>query len=213
MDKDFWLKKWEHNEIGFHESKVNPLLVEYFHKLQLANNSRLFIPLCGKTKDIEWLLDQGYVIVGAELSTLAINELFRDLGLEPNISKNKRFTLFSSQNIDIFVGDIFELSKKDLGPINAIYDRAALVALPKNVRFKYTSHLMDISNSAPQFLISLEYDEMLMNGPPFSVNSDEIKEHYTNHYQSIQRIKSNIPAAIKGGKFVITQSVWLMNRT
>ena len=211
MDKDFWIKKWENNETGFHLSEVNPILVENFNKLLLPKNSRVFIPLCGKTKDIGWLLSKGYRVAGAEMSQLAIKELFKELGIEPSISKNIHSTLFSAQNIDIFAGDIFEISSVELGMVNAIYDRAALVALPQNLRLKYTSHLMEITNIAPQLLIGIEYNQMLMSGPPFSVSSDEIRAHYSDNYRLDLINKTNIPGGLKGEKCAASQSVWLLN--
>ncbi len=54
MQGNCWLQKWEKNEIGFHESEANPLLVEHFKELSLAKGSRIFLPLCGKTLDIAW---------------------------------------------------------------------------------------------------------------------------------------------------------------
>ena len=68
MDTDFWLQRWQENNIAFHRSEANPLLVTHFKALGLAKGSRVFVPLCGKTKDIAWLLSQGYSVEGAELS-------------------------------------------------------------------------------------------------------------------------------------------------
>jgi thiopurine S-methyltransferase len=134
MDIDFWHQKWEKNEIAFHESKPNPVLVTYFKELKLVEDSRVFLPLCGKTLDIAWLLSKGYRVAGAELSKLAIEHLFIGLGLEPKISKFGNVSRYSATNIDIFVGDIFDLSHEVLGRVDAIYDRAALIALPKERR-------------------------------------------------------------------------------
>ena len=130
MDSDFWHKKWEDNQIGFHRSSVNPLLVRFLSVLGLVPGARVFLPLCGKTRDIAWLRDQGFRVAGAELSRLAIEQLFDELGETPEITEHGALTRFSGEGIDIFVGDIFELSAPVLGPVDAIYDRAALVALP-----------------------------------------------------------------------------------
>ncbi len=159
MEAGFWHQKWERGEIGFHESETNPLLIHHFEKLMTAAGSRVFLPLCGKTRDIAWLLAGGYRVVGAELSALAIEQLFNDLGAKPAIAKSGKLTRYSASNIDIFVGDIFEVSAKDLGSVDAIYDRAALVALPAGIREQYTSHLIDVTGAAPQLLVTLEYDQ------------------------------------------------------
>ena len=83
-------------------------------------------------------------IVGAELSELAIDELFNDLGITPTISSVGALAHYRAKDIDIFVGDIFDVSAEVLGLVDAVYDRAALVALPVNMRDQYTSHLMKI---------------------------------------------------------------------
>ena len=146
MEKGFWHGKWQRNEIAFHEGAPNPLLVKYFGELGLAKGSRIFLPLCGKSLDISWLLSKGYRVAGAELSGMAIEQLFSSLGTEPhNIDSSVSSFITAPANIDIFVGDIFDLSREMLGPVDAIYDRAALVALPEDMRNRYAAHLMEIT--------------------------------------------------------------------
>ena len=148
MDTNFWHQKWENNELGFHESEANPLLVKYFNELSLAEGSRVFVPLCGKTLDIAWLLSNGFRVVGAELSETAITQLFAELGVMSNRSVVGEVKHYSAKDIDIFVGDIFTVSSKTLGLVDAVYDRAALVALPEEMRHRYTAHLMEITHQA-----------------------------------------------------------------
>ncbi|MCP4178899.1 MAG: thiopurine S-methyltransferase [bacterium] len=212
MDVNFWLQRWERNEIGFHEKVTNPLLVEYFKELALDKYSRIFLPLCGKTLDIAWLLSEGYRVIGVELSKTAIEQLFAELGVEPNISKAGNVDHYSAKNIDIFVGDFFELSSKALGIVDAIFDRAALVALPEEIRQKYKTHLLEITSAAPQLLFSYEYDQSLMDGPPFSVSSDEVKRYYMNNYKLNLLKKINISGSIKG-KCAAIESVWLLTNS
>lgn len=209
MDQNFWLKKWQTNDTPFHEKEVNPALVKYFGGLALGADSRVFIPLCGKTLDIGWMLSRGYHVAGAELIESAIEQLFTELGAVPDISADGQIKHYKAPNIDIFVGNIFELSKDRLGPVNAVYDRAALVALPEAVRAKYTSHLMDITDKAPQLLLSFEYDQSAMEGPPFSVSNDEIKNHYRGHYDMTLTESTPIPGGMKG-KIPAKENVWLL---
>ncbi|RFC32124.1 MAG: thiopurine S-methyltransferase [Candidatus Nitrotoga sp. MKT] len=211
METNYWHQKWERGDIGFHESEANPLLIEHFEKLNLAKGSRVFLPLCGKSRDSAWLLASGYQVVGAELSELAITALFKELGLEPEIAKVGKLTRYSAKDIDMLVGDIFDVSADYLGPINAIYDRAALVALPASIRQQYTSHLMNITNAAPQLLISYEYNQLLMDGPPFSVNENEIKQHYGATYQLKSVDTKNVTGGLKG-KVASTETVWLLQK-
>lgn len=209
MDKQFWHERWEKNEIAFHGSEANPLLVEHFDKLSLAEGARVFIPLCGKTLDIAWLLSKGYRVVGAELSRVAVGQLFENLGVEPTISKKGNLDQYSANGIDIFVGDIFELSGEMLGEVDAIYDRAALVALPEEMRLRYQSHLLEITNAVPQLLVTYQYDQRLMNGPPFSVSDDEVKQHYADHYKLSLLQSIDLPDGLKG-KCAAVESVWLL---
>ena len=155
MDPSFWHQRWEKNQIAFHEGKANALLVKHFHELTLAKGRRVFVPLCGKTLDISWLLSNGYHVAGAELSQVAIEQLFMELGMQPETSKVGEVEQWSAKNIDIFVGDIFALSRKILGPVDAVYDRAALVAFPEEMRKRYTAYLTEITGKAPQLLISM----------------------------------------------------------
>ncbi len=211
MAVNFWHQKWGRSDIGFHESEANPLLIEHFKKLNLENGSRVFLPLCGRTHDFAWLLANGYRVAGAELSELAINELFKELSLEPEIYKVGELIRYSAKDIDILVGDIFDVSAEFLGPVNTIYDRAALVALPAGIREQYTSHLMNITGAAPQLLISYEYNQLLMDGPPFSVNEDEIKQHYGATYQLQLVENKNIAGGLKG-KVAATEIAWLLQK-
>jgi thiopurine S-methyltransferase len=211
MDANFWHQKWQKGDIGFHKSEVNPLLIKHFGQLNLAKGSRVLLPLCGKTRDFSWLLAGGYRVVGAELSELAIHELFNDLGVEPKISKIGKLTRYCAKDIDIFVGDIFDVSAEDLGLVDAIYDRAALVAMPANMRNQYTAHLMKITNAAPQLLICYEYNQQLMDGPPFSVGEAEVKHHYAAAYQ-LQSVESRDVIGGFKGKVASTETVWLLQK-
>lgn len=211
MEANYWRQRWERGEIGFHESEVNPALVEHLNRLNLAKGARLFLPLCGKTLDIAWLLAQSYRIVGAELSTLAINELFAALDLVPEITPAGTLTRYSSTNIDIWGGDIFDLSSSMLGPVDAIYDRAALVALPEHMRNRYAAHLIALTHAAPQLLITYEYDQRLYDGPPFSVPEKELKQHYAETYQLKQLAQDRIAGGLKG-KVEAATVTWLLQR-
>lgn len=210
MHHDFWHDKWAKKEIGFHLSAANPLLVQYLPALRLTANQRVFLPLCGKTHDIGWLRQQGYRVCGAELSETAIAELFDELGLEPEILQSGGHTLYRSEGLDMFVGDFFALTPKQLGPIDAIYDRAALVALPEAMRAQYSEHLRTLAPTAPQLLICFEYDQTLMPGPPFSVNTDEVHRHYDASYTVTALARPNVEGGLKG-QCPATEPVWLLS--
>ena len=209
MDTVFWLQRWEKNNIAFHKSEANPALIKYFEALSLGKGSRVFLPLCGKTLDIAWLLSNGYRVAGAELIEMAIEQLFVELGVEPQILETGDVKHYSATNIDIFVGDIFDVPGKTLGPVDAVYDRAALVALPKEIRDRYTAHLMEITDTAPQLLVSYEYDQSLMDGPPFSISREEVNQHYQASYELTCLVSKDIPGGLKG-KCAAQETVWLL---
>jgi thiopurine S-methyltransferase len=207
MDPSFWHQRWEKNEIAFHESQANPVLVSHFNELSLAKGSRVFVPLCGKTLDISWLLSNGYRVAGAELSQIAIEQLFMELGLQPEISRVGEVEQWSDKNLDICVGDIFAVSRKMLGPVDAIYDRAALVAFPEEMRNRYTAHLTEITGKAPQLLICYDYDQSLMPGPPFSIRNEEVHRHYADTYEVTLLASKDVPGGLKG-KCAAQENVW-----
>lgn len=211
MDADFWHEKWETNDIAFHKSEANPILVKYFAALSLSKGSRVFVPLCGKTLDIPWLLSQGYRVAGAELSKIAVEQLFANLGVEAQVSRAGEIEHYSAPDIDIFVGDIFQLSRKGLGRVDAVYDRAALVALPEDVRKRYTAHVTAITDNAPQLLITYEYDQSQMEGPPFSISNEEIERHYGERYKLNLIVSADVPGGLKG-KCAAKEHVWLLQR-
>jgi len=210
MDANFWHKRWENNEIGFHQGEANVLMVDNFHALSLRKNSRVFVPLCGKTRDIAWLLSEGYRVVGVELSKLAVKQLFADLGVEPSVSTAGKLQHFKATNIDIYVGDIFNMSAKIIGTVDAIYDRAALMALPENSRGKYASHVNEITDTAPQLLICLDYEQTVMQGPPFSINKEELIRVYGDHYSLTKRASIAVDGGLKG-KWPAQETVWFLH--
>jgi thiopurine S-methyltransferase len=198
MEADFWHRRWTKNEIGFHEGQANALLVKHLEALKLTKGSRLFLPLCGKTRDIAWLLEQGFQVVGAELSEIAVQDLFKDLAVTPNINTQGKLQQYSAENICIYVGDIFDLSSAVLGHVDAVYDRAALVALPAPMREQYTKHVMQLTEHAPQLLICFEYDQTIMDGPPFAIDSEQVKHYYAQHYSLTLLETVDLPKGLRG---------------
>ena len=210
MDAEFWHERWDANEIGFHQKQGNALLKAHFAKLNIAADGRIFIPLCGKSKDIAWMLAHGYRVAGAELSEIAVKALFDELGVVPDVLVVGELRRYHAENIDIFVGDIFKLSKELLGSIDAIYDRAALVALPLEMRHLYTKHMVSISSVAPQLLICFEYDQSLQDGPPFSITENELREHYVSNYMISLVERVDVDGGLKGG-VAADEVVWVLN--
>ncbi|MEM1265049.1 MAG: thiopurine S-methyltransferase [Pseudomonadota bacterium] len=178
MDAEFWHTRWREGRTAFHEPEGNALLARHIDVLSLEPGARVLLPLCGKTRDIAWLLARGHAVVGVELSRLAIDQLFAELGVAPEISSAGPLLHYAAGGLDVFVGDVFALSPKTLGPVAAVYDRAALVALPEPIRARYAAHLIEITGRAPQLLVAFEYDPARLQGPPFSVARAEIERLY-----------------------------------
>jgi len=208
-ENNLWLERWEKREIGFNQNRVNAFLIKYFKKLNLEKNANILVPLCGKSIDIAWFLSEGFSVTGIELSEIAVEELFLELGITPSISNLGEVKLYSSEQLNLFVGDIFKVTSKMIGEIDAIYDRAAIVALTKELRIKYAEHLRSISNNAPQLLLCFEYDQSLMNRTPYSVDELEVKMHYAQHYEIELLERVAIAGGFKG-KLPASDVVWLL---
>lgn len=191
MTDTYWQERWQSNEIGFHQSKFNPLLLQYFPSLDLKPHAVIFVPLCGKSLDMIWLADQGFKVVGVELSDLACKDFFKENNISVEISHTDHFTVYKSPNITIFAGDYFKLTTQHLGKIDAVYDRAALIALPAELRQQYASHLKELlSPQTKMLLIVMSYKQEEMAGPPFSVDNNEVTKLYAPPF-SIKQLHRN----------------------
>ncbi|WP_297324027.1 thiopurine S-methyltransferase [Nitrosomonas sp.] len=184
MKKEYWFDRWKREEISFHQSTVNPYLRKYWHRLALARNSTVFVPLCGKSRDMLWLRKQGHDVLGVELSSLAAQAFFIESGHIPQCTTSHTFKRLEADNIHILCGDFFDLCSDDLAKITAVYDRAALIALPPEIREQYVHHLLNILPPEVQILlITLDYPDSEMAGPPFAVTIDEVMTHYQSHFE------------------------------
>ena len=198
MEADFWHTRWENAQIGFHQGEVNRMLAAHLDGLPIAPGSRIFLPLCGKTRDIAWLSAKGYRVVGAELSEIAVQQLFDELPLVPKVTQTGPLKRYAAEGIDILVGDIFDLTPEVLGPVDAVFDRAALVALPSEMRGRYTHHIATITQRAPQLLVTFEYDQSVMNGPPFSLSQSEVEDRYGAAYDIALLADAEVQGGLKG---------------
>ena len=182
MKKDFWLERWEQKEIGFHQDSFNPYLSQYWPELHAAPDSQVFVPLCGKSSDLLWLHEQDQRILGVELSNIAVQAFYEENGYIPQHDALKKFDRYMANGISILCGDFFDLNKDDLAGVSAVYDRASLVALPPDMRQRYARHLTSILSSGTKILlITFDYPQMEMQGPPFSVTTDEVEALYREH--------------------------------
>ena len=185
-----WLEFWENNEINWHSDVVTQELEEYLGLLKLEPGNKVFFPLCGKSLDMIYLLNQGFSVVGVELSEIAIKQFFHENGLDYTITRVGKFDLYSAKNIEIYCGDFFSLSSKHLSDVKAVFDRKSLIALDQNLRQKYVKHLNDIiSLGVRVLLITLHYPQHQMSGPPFSVEKSEVESLFSMAFK-YQELKS-----------------------
>ena len=209
MEPEFWHEKWQNNQTAFHLSAVNPLLVGYFAELALMPGDTIFLPLCGKTLDIAWLRQQGLHVVGVELHEPAVRALFEGLATPYDVVTEGQFIRYETDNITVWVGDFFELSANMLGTVDAIYDRAAIVALPEAMRIRYSQHLITLAKKAKQLVINYEYDQSVMSGPPFSVSNSALHNYYNADYSMTQLYHGAVEGGLKG-RCPATENVWLL---
>jgi len=188
MDPDFWHHRWRKNEIAFHQQDINTHLQHFWNRLELKPNECIFVPLCGKSLDLLWLAGQGHPVLGVEISRLAVESFFRENQLNPQIRQAERFEVWQADTFTLLCGDFFALVPADLSDVASVYDRASLIALPPAMRQQYARHLTALlPPSASVLLVTLEYPQDAMQGPPFSVEEPEVKALYENAYD-IERL-------------------------
>lgn len=176
MDEAFWHRRWARNEIGFHLGEVNPLLRRHWPGLQLAAGTKVLVPLCGKSLDLAWLVEQGFEVLGIELSEKAIEDFFAEQQLPVEVERQGAFKVYRCGPLEIRCGDFFALTVEDVAGCQGLYDRAALMALPAPMRQRYAEHLSAIlAPGCTGLLVVLDYEQVQMDGPPFAVSRAELE--------------------------------------
>lgn len=177
MDAQFWLDRWQRREIGFHQAEVNPLLARHWHALDCPTDTRVLVPLAGKSLDMTWLAAQGLRVLGVELSAQACAEYFSDHGLTPQVDDQVRFMRYQAGPVTLLAGDVFDLDADDLDDVVAVYDRGALVALPADMRERYVAAVYEqLPRGTRALLIALDYPQQHMAGPPFAIDQDTVHD-------------------------------------
>jgi thiopurine S-methyltransferase len=188
MQAEFWHERWEQNQIGFHQDAINDHLQAFWEQLPVPAGSRIFVPLCGKSSDMLWLRSQGFDVTGIEISPIAVRDFFRENQLEPRITPQGKFEHWEADGLAILLGDFFDLNAADVADCAGVFDRASLIALPPPMRARYAEHFMAILPPAVQtLLVTMEYPQTEMNGPPFAVEELEVRGFYEEHY-TVERL-------------------------
>ena len=216
MTPDFWQQRWQDKRIGFNQPEFNPLLISYFNQLDLPAGSRVLVPLCGKSIDMVWLAMQGYDVVGIELVESAIQEFFAEQAVAYSVradSENPNNKCYkgeiAGQTVELWVADIFTLSAATIGHVDAVYDRAALIAMPKEMRPQYSEQVCLLSQNAAQLLLTLNYDQNEWAGPPFSITQEQVRQYYAAHY-SIVELEGEPSTLNAAPEMAVTEHVWLL---
>lgn len=184
MNPEFWHQRWQRGEIGWHSDDINRHLTEHWPRLGAAAGSRVLVPLCGKSLDLLWLAAQGHRVIGVEISPVAIDEFLRENGLSAHRHDEPPFQRASADEIELLVGDFFDLTPDHVAGVTAVYDRASLIALPPAMRSRYAAHLAELLPAGClSLLITLDYDQAQMSGPPFAVTAEEVRELFGGAFE------------------------------
>ncbi|CAH1090459.1 Thiopurine S-methyltransferase [Candidatus Nitrotoga sp. 1052] len=179
MDTDYWCERWARSETGFHQNEINTHLQRFWPALNLAPGSRVFVPLCGKSRDMLWLRGQGHEVVGVEICPLAVEAFFAESGLQASVTKHGAFNLYQTEGLRLYCGDFFQMTSEDMAGVSAVFDRASLIALPPSMRSAYAAHMQTIlASGVNTLLVTFDYPQHEMQGPPFSVKEPEVKALY-----------------------------------
>ncbi len=183
MEISYWKARWQKDKTGWHMNRVYPHLPAFWPRLQLSKGATVLVPLCGKSLDMVWLKNQNYHVIGIEVSEKAVNEFFMANRLMFEKSYKASFTIYETDNLAIWTGDFFKLKKDYLPGVDAIYDKAALIALPNEQRKKYAHKILSLCKSHTQILMNtFEYEQEEMTGPPFAVLREELDELFGQHF-------------------------------
>lgn len=204
-----WLGRWDQGRIGWHEAAGNEGLKT--HWPVLPQESSVLVPLCGKSPDLLWLAERGHVVVGVELSEIAVTRFFEEQDLEFERESSGPLERYSAKKIPItlYCGDYFSFQSQ---AFDALYDRGALAALPPELRPGYVEHTRQLLKpDAARMVITLEYDQQVVNGPPFSVQAEELAGYWVDLVRVGEQsdLDTCPPKFRKAGLTDILEVVWL----
>lgn len=215
MKPEFWVQRWQANQIGFHQDQINPYLVKFWPRLALSANSEVFVPLSGKSLDMWWLRDQGHRVLGVELSPIAVSDFFAAADVTPEKTQSGPFEQCAVDDVTLLCGDFFSLERTRMAGISAVFDRASLVAMPAEMRPDYAAHLTSIlPHNCPILLVTMEYPLGEMQGPPFTVPEEEVRQLFGQHYRIARLAQSDIldeaPRFRERGLSALEEKVFLL---
>ncbi len=217
MEPKFWLERWEKGETGWHRDDVHPELIAHWQELNLPTRTRILVPLCGSSPDMAWLAKQGHEVIGVELSELAVERFLAEHRVRHITMEEPGFRSYMGGRYQLLCGDFFAVPADVFASVEAVYDRASLIALPPEMRPRYAFLLAEcLTRGTKILLITLSYAQHEMNGPPFSVPDDEVRALFENHFDISVQNQSDALADNDGlrqrGLTALTETVYLLER-
>lgn len=225
MEIDFWIERWNDNKTGFHQDRINPYIAYFYGEkgplVEHREKLKVFVPLCGKSKDLLWLSQNGYKVFAVECSDRAVKDFFEENALNYKHAEKDLHALYQSSDlssiIEVFRGDFFELQQRDLNDVTDIFDRASLVALPVEMRQRYAKKMAELQKPGVRtLLVTLSYDPAEMQGPPFSVTEEEVNALYSENFSIQKLLNKNVideePGLKNRGLTALTETVYKLVR-
>jgi len=216
-EQTLWHARWSEGRIGFHREAVNAHLQAHASAL-LRDAKRILVPLCGKSVDMPWLAQQGVEVVGVDLVTRAVEAFWEERGVSPETDSLHGFVRTTHAAITLLQGDIFSLQESHTGTLDAVYDRAAIIALPPSEQQRYADHILRLLKPGGHILL-LTYDLPLPaeQGPPFPVAPERVPELYAaasdvRCIDTIMLTPETEPKLIKRGVEWAREGVWWITR-
>lgn len=219
MKADFWKSRWEQNQLGWHRTEANGALVRQWPGLGVDASAAVFVPLCGKSLDMHWLRERGHPIVGCELSPIACRDFFAEAGIPVTPEPDGTGERYEAAGYRLFCGDLFDLTRADLEGVGGVFDRGSLVALPPEMRARYAEHMTRIlPDTVEILLLTVEYDQSVVDGPPHSVPTDEVEALFGQDF-ALRRLhlsepsKPEQPRLAAAGLEAWQEAIWRISRT
>ncbi len=211
MDAAFWHDKWERGVTGFHLDHINPYLAAHWHQLAVPAKTPVLVPLCGKSLDLAYLAGEGHPVLGVELNTLAVESLFASLGSVPEPQPDGALRRYQWDEVAVLQGDLFQVTPEQVASCAAFYDRAALIALPETMRERYVAKLAALLPAgAVGLLVTLDYPQERMAGPPFAVSQQEVMARYRADFDVTLLASHDVLA--ENPRFVARGVPWLQEQ-
>lgn len=223
MEAEFWLQRWREGRTGWHRNAVLPLLEQHWPALNVARESRVLVPLCGKSLDMLWLAQQGLRVLGVDVSPIAIEAFLAENQLHAQTRSADDGTHYEITNapdggsIELINGDVFAVDPAAYADCAALYDRAATIALPAPLRERLANEVYaHMPTGARGLLITLDYPPAQTEGPPFTVDGTEAERLYARDWiiDQIDRrdILASQPAFAESGVTALHTTVYALTR-